>query len=403
MKILFLSHRLPVPPNKGEKIRAFHQLRYLARDHHVDLLALVDDPDDLDHLSLLDGVCQRCEVVPHGSKRRGVAACRALLTRAPITLTSFYSRELAAVARRWQQDHDYDAVLAFSSTMAQYVANGGRALRVMDFVDVDSAKWEQYGAEATWPMSWLYRREGRLVAAWEAQVARRFDVSTFISGPEAALFRERVPDATDVRVVGNGVGERFFAAAWEARPTTAGDRGNLAFLGTMDYRPNVDGVVWFAREILPRIQAEVPTVSFTILGGRPTAAVLRLARRSGVRVAGFVNDVLAALNAADVFIAPLRIARGVQNKVLEALAYGLPVVATPQALEGIDAQPRKHLLVAADPAQFAASVVSLLQRPEAARALGREARQHMVQHYQWHRVLEPLGELFSSPVKVDAA
>jgi len=393
MKILFLAHRIPVPPNKGEKIRAFHMLRHLGREHEVDLLTLVDDPRDRAHLDLLRGVCRRCEVVQHGAAHRWRAVPRAIARGTAITLASFYSPKLAEIARRWQRDNNYDAVLAFSSTMAQYVESSGRFQRVMDFVDVDSAKWEQYGHEARWPLSWIYRREGRLVGDWEARVARRFDVSTFVSEPEAALFRTRVPDAKDVRVVANGVAERFLAEGWEPRSGAGAAAGNLAFLGTMDYRPNIDGVVWFGKTIWPKVQQAVPGTSFTIIGGRPAAVVRRLGRRPGVRVTGFVDDVVGELAAADLFVAPLRIARGVQNKVLEALAFGLPVVATPQALEGIDAEPGRHLLVAGDPEGFAAAVIRLLRRPDQARAMGQAARHHMASHYRWDHVLAPLTEL----------
>jgi sugar transferase (PEP-CTERM/EpsH1 system associated) len=402
MKILFLAHRIPVPPNKGEKIRAFYMLRHLGREHAVDLLALVDDPRDRAHLDLLADVCRRCEVVTHGPARRWWAVPRAITSGTAITLASFHSPELAEIARRWQHDNDYDAVLAFSSTMAQYVDAGGHFQRVMDFVDVDSAKWEQYGRQAMWPLSWLYRREGRLIAAWEAAVARRFDVSTFVSEPEAALFRTRVPDARDVRVVANGVAERFLADGWQPRHGAPDATANLVFLGTMDYRPNIDGVVWFAKTILPKVQQAAPGTSFTIIGGRPTMAVRRLGQRPGVRLTGFVEDLVAELTRADLFVAPLRIARGVQNKVLEALAFGLPVVATPQALEGIDAVPGDHLLVAADPDGFAAAVIGLLRRPEQAHAMGQAARRHMASHYRWDQALAPLTELFRTlePVEI---
>ena len=403
MKILFLAHRVPVPPNKGEKIRAFYMLRHLAREHVVDLLAVLDDPRDREHLDLLADVCRRCKLVEQSPMSRWWAVPRAIVTGTAITLASFHSPALAEIARRWQRDNDYDAVLAFSSTMAQYVDTSGRFQRVMDFVDVDSAKWEQYERQAMWPLSWLYGREGRLVAAWEAKVARWFDVSTFVSEPEAALFRSRVPDAKDVRVIANGVAERFLVEGWEPRRRAPGVAANLAFLGTMDYRPNIDGVMWFGREILPKVLRAAPGTTFSIIGGRPAAAIRRLGRRPGVRVTGFVDDVVAELAAADLFVAPLRIARGVQNKVLEALALGLPVVATPQALEGIDAQAGEHLLVADNAEDFAAAVIELLRRPEEARAMGQAARRHMGRYYRWDEALAPLSEVFRPRVPVEIA
>jgi len=393
MLILFFAHRLPAPPTKGEKIRAYNLLRYLSRDHQVDLLTLADEPGELRHLPELEPFCRRIHVVRRGRGRRALGIVRALARHEAISLATFFSPELAVIASEWQRERNYRVLFAFSAAMAQYIKPHPGRLHIMDFVDVDSAKWEQYAKESAWPRVWLFRREGRLVSSAEAVYARTFDVSTFVSEPEANLFRSRVDDAREVRVVPNGVADRFRDGCWKPPARGRQSGPNLVFMGAMDYRPNVDAVRWFCEEILDRIGWQIPGVTFTILGGKPSRSVRQLARRRNVKVTGFVPDVVHELTQADLFIAPLRIARGVQNKVLEALAFGIPVVCTPQALEGIEAEPGIHLLVASEASGFAEAVIELLQNPAQAQAMGSVAKAWICDRYRWERVLAPLDDL----------
>ncbi len=389
MEILFLAHRLPVPPTKGERIRAYQELRFLARRHTVDLACFNDDPEAAAHLSLLDGVCRDLYVEPLGRGQRLGRAARAVVTGEAISLATFHSRRFAERVGRWQAERPYGAVVAFSGAMAPYlVARPGRRL-VMDLVDVDSAKWEQYAREASGVHRWLYAREGRRVAAAERAIARHVDAVTLVSESEAALFRARVREGCPVVAVANAVDDPFLERAW--RPPAPERPPTLCFMGAMDYRPNVDAVVWLAREVLPRVRTAFPRLLFRVVGGRPARAVRRLAARGEVSLAGYVPDVLPELAAAHLFVAPLRIARGVQNKVLQALAFGMPVVATPQALEGIDARPGYHLAVAEGPERFAEALLDYLRDPARAWSAGRAARRHMARRYRWEQVLGPLA------------
>jgi len=388
MEILFLAHRLPVPPTKGERIRALHLLRHLSRSHTVDLACFVDDPEGEHHLGDLSEVCREVHAEPLTCGQRLARAAGTMTTGEAISFATFHSRRFAELTRRWQEERPYGAVIAYSGAMARYlVARPGRRL-IMDLVDVDSAKWEQYAAEAHGPRRWLFAREARRVAAAEWAIAAKADCVTLVSEAEATLFRSRVAGGCPVVPVANGVDERFLHTAWRPPATRV---PTLCFMGAMDYRPNVEAVVWFAREILPRVRDAFPGATLRVLGGRAAPAVRRLARQGAVSLAGYVPDVLPELMAAHLFVAPLRIARGVQNKVLQALALGMPVVATPQALEGIDARPGYHLAVAEGAERFTEAVVTYLRDPPKAWSAGAAARRHMARHYRWEQTLAPLA------------
>ena len=389
MEILFLAHRLPVPPTKGERIRALHELGYLAHHHTLDLACFLDDPAGRRHLDDLATICREVYAEPLSRVQRLVRAGRAIATGAAISLATFHSQRFAARTRAWQEQRPYGAVIAYSGAMAPYLlARPGRRL-IMDLVDVDSAKWEQYAGEASGPRRWLYGREARRVAVAEEAIASQVDCVTLVSEPEAALLRARVAPPCPVVAVANGVDDRFLATGWRPPASRA---PTLCFMGAMDYRPNVDAVVWFARAVLPRVRASFPEATLRVLGGHPAAAVRRLAG-SGVSLAGYVPDVLPELLAAHLFVAPLRIARGVQNKLLQALALGMPVVATPQALEGINARPGYHLAVAGEAEEFAQAVITTLRDPAKGWSAGAAARRHMARHYRWEQTLAPLAAL----------
>jgi sugar transferase (PEP-CTERM/EpsH1 system associated) len=278
--------------------------------------------------------------------------------------------------------HKIDRVLVFSSPMAQYAENYAAARRVVDFCDVDSDKWRQYAGQKPWPMSWLYRREADTLLAYERHVAATCDASLFVSDPEAQLFRTLAPEsAAKIGWFNNGVDTDYFSPerAYE-RPYAAGERA-LVFTGAMDYWPNIDAVQWFATEIFPQLLAATPALRFYIVGARPAAAVTALGQLPGVTVTGTVPDVRPYIHHAEVTVAPLRIARGIQNKVLEAMAMARPMVVSPQALEGIDAVPGTELLLADGAAAFISTLSSLVATPNA--ALGSAARSKVERQYSW--------------------
>ena len=429
--LLFLAHRIPYPPDKGDKIRAWHLLEHLSRRYRVHLGAFVDDPEDWRHCDKLRAVCAStyfAELNPRLGKIRALAG---LLTGDPLTLPYYRHAGLQA----WVDAHLHsgvERVLAYSSAMARFVmpltpspsdgttkhstrlpnygsqvaaypARGRGELRaslrdvhldqtrrVMDFVDIDSDKWRQYAATKSWPLSWLYRREGERLLAWERKVAAAFAASLFVSATEAADFRALAPEsATRIGYYNNGVDADYFSPdrAYDD-PYPAGVAA-IAFTGAMDYWPNMDAVDWYAREVLPGLRASRPDLLFAIVGSRPPPRVRALAALPGVLVSGRVDDVRPWLAHARVVVAPLRIARGIQNKVLEGMAMARTVVATPQALEGIGARVGEEVRRAASASDLARETLAALDGPD----LGPAARARVLNDFAWDSTLARVDRL----------
>jgi sugar transferase (PEP-CTERM/EpsH1 system associated) len=380
MDLLFLAHRAPFPPDRGDKIRSYHVLRYLSRRARVHLVAFGEGEADFDVPPDLAERLASVAIVRR-SKSQAVAALEALARGLPVSLTAFASAAMRDAAARVRAD----AVYCFSGQMAQYLPAGVPA--VMDFVDVDSAKFAGFATGGSPPLRWMMRREARLLGAFERRVAADVRASVFVSAAEAALFRAGGASGR-ITVVENGIDAAAFDPAGVA-PKPAG-APLIVFTGQMDYRPNSEAVTWFAAEVLPRLRATHPAVRFAIVGRAPTPAVQALAS-DGVTVTGAVDDVRPWLAAAAVCVAPLKLARGIQNKVLEAMAMARPVVASIAAAEGIDHAGTLH--VADDAADHAARIRALLDDPQAAAALGAGARARVLARYDWDARLAPLDAL----------
>ena len=394
--LLYLVHRLPYPPNKGDKIASFALLRFLAERYDVYLGTFVDDPADLQHVDKLGAMCTEvCAPRLHPLSAR-LLSLRGLLTGQALSLPYLYHRELFAWTTRVLREVRPERIVVFSGPMAQYVA--GRmpegAIGLFDMVDVDSEKWRSYGERKAWPMSWLYRREADRLLAFERRMALEFDGTVLVSREEAELFRGLAPESasrTTYRI--QGVDSDFFDPRLDhPNPYAAGAR-TLVFTGAMDYWPNVDAVTWFADEVLPRVREAVPEALFCIVGMRPAPAVQRLAERDGIRVTGAVDDVRPYLAHAHAAALTLRIARGIQNKVLEAMAMQLPVIASPGAMTGIQPYPGFTPTVSDDPAVLADAAVALLQKP---RQIDQAARQCVLERYDWESNLQRIGRLLES-------
>lgn len=397
-EILFLAHRVPWPPDRGDKIRGFHLLHHLAAHHRVHLVAFADDPRDRVHL---DALARHTEsrAILWRSKSQAWAAVQALASRRPVSLAAFDDAGVRDAVRSTLAAHPIDTIFVFSSQMAQYLPARTDARVVMDFVDMDSAKFAAYAQSAKGPMRWMLAREARLLMRHEVAVAARADASLFVSEAEAALFRERT-GADRVHVIENGIDtQRFDPAAPFAR-AEAGD-ALIVFTGQMDYRPNIEAVTWFAQAILPLVRLAHPAATFAIVGRNPGEGVRALARLPGVTVTGEVPDVRGWLSAAAVVVAPLRLARGIQNKVLEGMAMARPLVASGAAAEGID-----HggtIRTGDSDTAIAGAVIDLLADRPGAAALGAAARQQVIARYGWAARLAPLDALLGLPPGVHAA
>jgi sugar transferase (PEP-CTERM/EpsH1 system associated) len=394
--LLYLTHRIPFPPNKGDKVRSYHLLRYLAARYRVYLGTFVDDDADWEHVPAVEALCEKAcvrKLVPVAARARSLAG---LLTGDPLTLPYYRDRELLAWVANVVADERITRCVIFSSAMARYLDELPGLKKVIDFVDVDSAKWSEYARRRSWPMSWLYRREGEKLLAFERDAARRADAVTFVTAAEAELFRRLAPESADrIRVVENGVDADLFSPAHALpSPYPAGEQP-IAFTGAMDYWPNVDAVTWFAREVLPGILAAHPAARFYIVGMKPGPEVNALATERAVRVTGRVPDTRPYLAHARVAVAPLRVARGVQNKVLEAMAMARPVVVSGACATQLDARPGEDLEVAETAVEFARKVIDLLSGGRGDR-LGRAARQRVLERYGWQESLARLDPILGA-------
>ncbi len=396
-EILFLAHRVPWPPDRGDKIRSFHILNKLKTLAPVHVGAFADDARDM--------ACAEAERAGLASlhaelrdKPQWLAGVEALAKDKPVSLTSFGSRTM----QDWVDDQlatgRISHIFVFSGQMAQYVPADFNGRLVMDFVDVDSAKFESYAGEDPRStggafMRWINAREGKKLAAFEAEIASRADASLFVSEAEAALFRAR-SGADNVSGVGNGIDTVFYdpASSYKKLHPVFADP-LIVFTGQMDYRPNIEAVSDFAHNAMPLIRAKHPETTFAIVGRNPTEAVSALSALPGVQVTGAVDDVRTWLAGADVVVAPLRIARGIQNKVLEAMAMAKPVVASTAAAEGINAKNNVHFHIAKSVADEAKIVSEMLSDVDARMKLGAAARAHVMAHYGWDGQLAALDRI----------
>ena len=390
--ILFLAHRIPYPPDRGDKIRSFHILKHLAARHRVHLVAFADDAADLAGERALSGLIASSTIVPR-TKSRARAAAEALASGRPISLAAFDDPALRAAVDRVLADPKVDLVYVFSGQMAQYLPQGSGQRVLMDFVDMDSAKFAAYAEAARGPKAWAMRREARLLGRFERAVAARAEASLFVSEAEAAPFRAIVPGAR-VLAVENGIDAAFYDPALPFDAPASGPL--IVFTGQMDYPPNVEAVRWFATNMLPAIRRAHPAARFAIVGRAPTSEVRALAS-DGVIVTGAVPDVRPWLAAAACVVAPLRLARGIQNKVLEAMAMARPVVASTAAAEGIDHA--GTILVGADGEAIATAVFQTLDQPAMAAARGAAARLQVLARYAWPARLASLDALFAGEVR----
>jgi polysaccharide biosynthesis protein PslH len=381
VKILYLVHRLPYPPNKGDKVRSYHLLKHLAARHEVHLGTFIDDPDDEQHLLRVRALCAGLHAARLNPRIAKLASLRGLLTGEALSLPYYRDAGLQAWVRETATRVGFDAVVVFSGVMAQYVPNGLR--HVVDFVDVDSAKWRDYAPEHPWPLSWLYRREFYKLLAFEQRIAAEADCSFFVTDHEVALFRELSPGRPlRLAALGNGVDAEFFAPdPARGSPFEPGELP-LVFTGAMDYWPNVDAVTWFVRDMLPALRERFPSLRFHIVGRSPTPAVQALAGEA-VNVTGTVPDVRPYLQHAAAVVAPLRLARGIQNKVLEAMAMARPVVAAGSCVRAIAADAPPGLSAAEEAGAYVEQLGALLRDGSAADAAGQAARQFVLGAYSW--------------------
>ncbi len=381
--ILYLVHRLPYPPNKGDKVRSYNLLKHLVSRHQVYLGTFIDDPDDEPHIATLRKLCADLHVAKLEPRLAKIRSLNALLAGDPLTLRYYRDAGLQNWVDKVCAQHKIDAAVIFCSAMAQYVEHLPRLTTVVDFVDVDSAKWTQYAPKHRWPMSWLYKREGQCLLNYERQIASRAARSFFVTESEVALFASLAPECSvRVEAMCNGVDSDYFSPLAERPSLYATGEIPVVFTGAMDYWPNVDAVCWFAKEVLPKLLLSYPKVCFYIVGRSPTPEVSALAS-DFIVVTGTVPDVRPYLQHAAVVVAPLRVARGIQNKILEAMAMERPVIASTDCAAAVDAIFGQELLTASSVEDYLETIAKCLESPAESTVIGQAARQRVIQRYSW--------------------
>ncbi|QYJ06184.1 TIGR03087 family PEP-CTERM/XrtA system glycosyltransferase [Qipengyuania flava] len=397
-EVLFLAHRVPFPPDRGDKIRSHNLLKGLAALGPVHVGTFGETPQDMAQKGELARLAKTHALIER-SKPLPLAGLEALFKSKPVSLTAFDHEAMRRYVAKTLGNHRIETIFVFSGQMGQYIPDSYTGRVVIDLCDVDSAKFEAY-AEAG-QRRWLNTREGRLLSAEEARLARRADTTLLISENEAALLRSRLPQGSEacLRALGNGIDAAFFAPDQaELQPDLEeGEDPQLVFTGQMDYAPNVAAAEWMIENVLPELRKTYARARFHIVGRAPTPALKDRHGEHGVRVWGEVPDVRPFLKSADLVVAPLLIARGVQNKVLEAMAMGKPVVVTPGAATGIDASDGEHFAIApAEAAPMLARIEALLADDEARAAMGRAAREFVLERMSWASVHAQLADLLNS-------
>lgn len=391
-KLLVLAHRVPFPPNKGEKLRTFHQIEELVRKgHSVTVLAPYEDEADLVNAKSLArkfSIEVICKKLPNRLWRLALAA----LKNRSFSETNFYSKNLLQVLR--EKIRSADVLLVTASSLANYVfklPNTKNTLLLMDFMDVDSDKWQQYANESSVFKRLLYSREASKICQLERRIAKTFDASFVIAQTEKNLFELKVSNEGVLKVLGNGIDQSLFNPSENKSVNLT----NFLFSGVMDYKPNIDAVLWFVENCWDDIQAQVPNAKLIIAGMNPSPIIVKLGRAANIEVTGFVEDIKPYFDQAHVFIAPFQIARGVQNKVLQAMACALPVVCTPLGAEGILCQHDDDIVIANNADEFTKEAIELAKNLPLRKRIGQQALSTINTHYGWESVLKPLTEIIS--------
>ncbi len=397
--ILFLANRLPFPPNKGDKIRTFHEIDHLALSHNVYCACFVDSPDDMAHVRSFQRWCKGIIAIPWNRRTAALRALRGVLAGRTLTESAYRDKAFSEAISRWSKRISFDAVVSFSTIMAPYALAVPARRHVLDMCDVDSAKWLDYAETARFPLSAIYRRESQRLRAFEEACIERFDATTLITSRERQLLdRDETHDRLHVIPNGVALSDRRAVSAANGKPV-------VGFIGSMDYRPNAEAACWFVRNVWAAVRAEVPPARMLIVGRNPPRRVRSLASVPGVSVTGSVKDTGRHLARCRVIVAPLRIARGMQNKVLEAMAARRPVVATSAVAAGLEAQPGHSIRVADEAEHFAKEVVNLLSRDSLCRDTGDAGYRCAALHYCWPEAMQRfeqlvLGESPGSPQRI---
>lgn len=386
--VLFLTHRVPYPPNRGDRIRTFHFLRHLASQADVWLASFADEPVADSTWKMLRSICHRVAIVPIEKRLRWVRAGWSAVTGGSISAGAFRSPRFQEILTQWSQQATFSASLSSSSALAQYQQLPGwrDVPAFVDLIDVDSQKWQDYSAASSGWKKWVYGLEARRLRTVESNLATWARGIAVVSDAEAQIYRQFC-DTPLIRAIPNGVDLDYFQPS---HSNNDADTNGCVFVGVLDYKPNVDGICWFARDVWPTIVAQRPDQKLRIVGRSPAAPVRELSQIPGVEVVGTVPDVRPYLTQASVAVVPLQIARGVQNKVLEALAMAKPVVASPEPLVGLDVHDGLDVFRASSKEQWISAILRLFDDTELRREVGLAGQAYVTANHRWDQCLGSL-------------
>lgn len=389
--ILSITHRVPWPPDRGDRIRTWNILKFLSSRTDVDLACLADEPVSQETIAELQKVTRRLAIIPHNGPARYAKGLISAASGGTITEGMFHSSLMNRTLRQWSREHGWNAALASSSGMAALLSPtmiGKVDRRWVDLMDVDSEKWFDYSQRSGFLKSLIYRTEGHRLRNVETRLAEELDRLVVVSDAEVQVFR-KFCDSPRIQSVPNGVDTDYFGTdgSTDRKPFSC------VFVGVMNYLPNVDAVRWFVTEVWPHVKKRHPEAVFRIVGKSPTVEVMELGSVPGVEVIGPVADVRPWLHQSTCTVVPLRIARGIQNKVLEAMACGRPVICSPAPLKGIAAVPGRHLLCADSAEEWVEAVSRVFRDSCLQEELGILALEWVRQHHCWDARLQPFLEL----------
>ncbi|MCX5680466.1 MAG: TIGR03087 family PEP-CTERM/XrtA system glycosyltransferase [Candidatus Omnitrophica bacterium] len=393
MNILFITHRVPYPPNKGEKIRAFYFIRHLSEKHRIFLYSLCDDKNDLKYREELKKYCVGVNLYCIHPLSARINALMRLFTRYPVTFGYFWSARMKRDIRKKVNEKEIDLVFASSSSTAQYALDIDLKPKIIDFIDMDSDKWAVFAKTSIPPFSSVYALESNRIRKWEKSINEIFTSSIVTTEDERKKLEAVDPRGKEkTHVIANGIDLDYFIPQVK-EPAYK----NLIFTGQMDYLPNIDAVKYFYKDILPLIRRKVPDIRFFIVGRNPSLSIKNSCGEAVVT--GEVNDIRPYLTEAAVFVAPLRISFGIPNKVLQAMALGIPVVATSQILRAIRAVPERDILIGDTPEEFARKVIELLGDKVKRDAISKNATKYIKDNHNWKKNLSILDNIVETAAR----
>jgi len=393
MNVLFVCHRFPFPPKRGGKIRPFNIIRHLhSAGHAVTVASLARSDEEAEEGRGLEAYCEEYLLGRVREPAQTLRMVGRLATTSPSSMGYFYSAELAARIRQKLSERKFDLIFVHCSSVAPYVASVDGPVKMLDFGDMDSEKWLTYARFRKFPLSAGYWLEGRKLQRAEKRLARQFDMCTCTTRAEYETL-ESFATGVPADWFPNGVDAEFFTP-----DDTPYDPNLICFVGRMDYYPNQKAVRDFCRDVLPTIQAARPGVRLVVVGADPTAQIRQLSELPGVDVTGSVPDVRPWVRKAALTVAPLSIARGTQNKILESMAMGVPVVTTPLAAEGVDVVPGEHLLASQTDEEFAELTLRLLNDQDYRKKLADAGRRRVLERHDWANSMRRLDEILHKTV-----